>query len=74
MENVWLGMGSIFSGTLRDVAPIVALLLFFQYIVLRRPIRNLRKTVEGFVFVVLGLALFLARRFMDLISLVAIWR
>jgi hypothetical protein len=59
MENVWLGMGSIFAGTLRDVAPIVALLLFFQYVVLRRPIRNLRKTVEGFVFVVLGLALFL---------------
>jgi hypothetical protein len=59
MENVWMKMGSIFVGTLRDVAPIVALLFFFQYIVLRRPIRNLRKTVEGLVFVVLGLALFL---------------
>ena len=59
MENIWLETGSIFIGTLKDVAPIVMLLVFFQYVVLRRPIRNLRKTMEGFIYVVLGLALFL---------------
>jgi hypothetical protein len=43
----------------RDVAPIIFLLLFFQYVVLRKPIANLRKTIEGFIYVVAGLALFL---------------
>lgn len=59
MENIWLETSSIFFGTLKDVAPIVILLVFFQYVILRRPIRNLGKVVEGFIFVVLGLALFL---------------
>ncbi len=48
-----------FIGTIRDVAPIVLLLVFFQYAVLRKPFRNLRKTAEGFFYVVAGLALFL---------------
>ena len=59
MKNTWLEVGSVFVGTLGDVAPIVVLLVFFQYIILGRPIRNLRKTVEGFIYVVLGLAFFL---------------
>jgi len=50
---------STFLSTMRDVAPIIILLVFFQYVVLRKPIRNLRKVIEGFVYVVAGLALFL---------------
>ncbi len=50
---------STFLNTLRDVAPIIFLLVFFQYVVLRKPIRNLRRVIEGFIYVVSGLALFL---------------
>lgn len=49
----------IFLETLRDVAPIIAVLLFFQFAVLRKPITNLRRTLVGFSYVVAGLALFL---------------
>lgn len=48
-----------FLSTVRDVAPIIILLMFFQYIVLRKPIRHLKKVVIGFVYIVAGLALFL---------------
>ncbi|MBK8908250.1 MAG: DUF1538 domain-containing protein [Rhodospirillales bacterium] len=45
--------------TVRDVAPIVAILVFFQFVVLRRRPPNLRRIALGVVYVVLGLALFL---------------
>ena len=45
--------------TLRDVLPIVAILVGFQVLFLRRPIPHLRRTLLGFVYVLLGLALFL---------------
>ena len=50
---------STFLSTVRDVAPIILLLGFFQYFVIRKPIRNLRRTIEGFFYVIAGLALFL---------------
>jgi hypothetical protein len=46
-------------GTIRDVAPIAAILAFFQIVVLRRPIPHLRQVLIGFVYVLAGLALFL---------------
>jgi hypothetical protein len=46
--------------TLFDVVPIVAILVFFQRFVLRRPLPHLRRTLLGFGYVVVGLALFLA--------------
>jgi len=46
--------------TLLDVVPIVAILVFFQRFVLRRPLPHLRRTLLGFGYVVVGLALFLA--------------
>ena len=45
--------------TLLDVAPIVAVLVFFQVAVLRRSLPNLRRIVTGSIFVLFGLALFL---------------
>lgn len=48
-----------FASTVKDVAPIILLLLFFQYIVLRKPIRNLKKAIVGFIYIVAGLAFFL---------------
>lgn len=46
-------------GTLSDVLPIAAILAFFQFAVLRRPVPNLRRVLIGFAYVVGGLALFL---------------
>ena len=50
---------STLSDTLLDVAPIVAILFVFQTFVLRRRPPNLRRIIIGFVYVVLGLGLFL---------------
>jgi len=47
------------GGTLRDVAPIAAIILGFQLFVLRRRIANLGRVLAGFVYVILGMALFL---------------
>lgn len=46
-------------GTLKDVAPIIALLLFFQLVVLRQPLPNPGRLAMGFGLVTVGLALFL---------------
>ncbi len=45
--------------TLRDVLPIVAVLFGFQYLVIRRPMPHLKNIVFGFIYVVIGLTLFL---------------
>lgn len=45
--------------TLRDVAPIILIIAFFQFAVLRRPIDNFADIAIGFVFVLLGLAIFI---------------
>jgi hypothetical protein len=46
-------------GTVTDVAPIVAVLAFFQVVVLRRRLPQPRRMIVGFGFVLAGLALFL---------------
>ena len=45
--------------TVFDVAPILAVLIFFQFAVLRRPVPNLKRIAVGFLHVLLGLTLFL---------------
>ncbi len=45
--------------TLVDVLPILAVILFFQLVVIRRPLPNLRRMLQGTAYVLLGLALFL---------------
>ena len=45
--------------TIRDVLPIAAILFGFQLFILRRRIPNLRQLLVGFLFVLMGLALFL---------------
>ena len=45
--------------TARDITPIVVVLVLFQVAVLRRRLPNLRRIAVGFVYVLLGLALFL---------------
>ena len=48
-----------FLGTIRDVLPIVSIILAFQVLVLRRPVKNLKRVLLGFLFVLIGLSLFL---------------
>ncbi len=50
----------ILLATCRDVLPIIILIVGFQLLVLRQPIPHLRRLVIGGVYVVIGLALFLA--------------
>lgn len=45
--------------TLRDLAPILVIVAFFQIVVLRQPVYNLAEIVIGFVFVMVGLAIFI---------------
>jgi len=58
--TVLIDFAHILLATCRDVLPIVLLITFFQMAVLRQPIPHLRQLVIGAVFVVIGLALFLA--------------
>jgi len=44
---------------LRDLTPIIVVILFFQEIVLQQPIPNLDQLLSGLLFVLLGLALFI---------------
>lgn len=59
MEELLVKMITTFLLTVRDVAPIGILLVFFQTFVLKSPVPNLKKVVVGFVYVITGLALFL---------------
>ncbi len=50
----------ILLSTFRDILPILLLIIFFQALVLRQPIPHPRSLILGGIYVVLGLALFLA--------------
>jgi len=56
----WLThFSDVLLSTVRDVLPILVILLGFQIFILRKPIPNLRRVIIGFIYVLLGLALFL---------------
>lgn len=59
MEFV-IDLGKTLLATCRDVLPIVLLIGCFQLLILRQPIPHLRRVLVGGVYVVIGLALFLA--------------
>ena len=55
------GLSALLSGLtdmLRDTMPIIITILFFQYLVLRRSLGNLRKVIAGFILLILGLYAF----------------
>lgn len=53
-----LGMLADLLLMFRDVLPIIAVILFFQYGVIRKPIAHLHKVAGGFVLVIVGLYAF----------------
>jgi len=59
MEFIY-DFSKILFATCKDVLPIIILITGFQLLVLRQPIPHLRRLIVGGVYVVIGLALFLA--------------
>ncbi|HIP81683.1 MAG TPA: DUF1538 domain-containing protein [Leucothrix mucor] len=56
----WIAdFSGVLFATVKDVLPIIIILFGFQFFILRKPIPNLRKVIIGFVYVLIGLALFL---------------
>jgi hypothetical protein len=45
--------------TCRDIMPIVSVIIGFQLLVIRRPLPHLKKTLVGFLYVLLGIVFFL---------------
>lgn len=54
-----VSLAKLLLGTLRDLAPIVAVVAFFQIVVLQQPFPDLEAMLAGLLLVMLGLALFL---------------
>jgi len=59
MTDYFTDFALILFYTLRDVLPILVLIVSFQIFVLKQPIPHLKRVIIGGVYVVLGLALFL---------------
>ncbi len=59
MVNYFTDFALILLYTLRDVLPILVLIIFFQIVVLKQPIPHLKRVIIGGIYVVIGLALFL---------------
>ncbi len=67
-----ISLFSIFEGivnVIKDVAPILAIIFFFQYGVLRKHIKNLSTVLLGFGLVIIGLYAFILGLEMGLFSL-----
>ncbi|MBT8444037.1 MAG: DUF1538 domain-containing protein [Gammaproteobacteria bacterium] len=58
MDAVRIFLG-VFVETMRDVFPIVTILVFFQFAILRRALPQPKRLLTGFACVLLGLVLFL---------------
>jgi len=54
-----LSLLRLFAGTTRDLAPIVAVIAFFQLVVIRQPVGNLADIALGLLFVMIGLTVFI---------------
>ena len=57
--DMLLEIAQTFVVTCRDVFPVLALIVGFQYLILRQPIPHLHQVIVGFVCVLIGLTLFL---------------
>jgi nitrogen regulatory protein PII len=69
--NMHFDLLTIFRGLLgviTDVLPILGVILFFQYIILKKPIDNLKNVIIGFGLVILGLDAFIVGLEMGLFS------
>ena len=49
----------MFGDSVRDLLPIIVVIAFFQFFVLKQPIPNLVGLLVGTVFVIMGLSIFI---------------
>lgn len=59
MTGVLIQFIQTLFATVLDVLPIVAIIFGFQFMVIRKPVPNLRRVLTGFIYVLVGLSLFL---------------
>ena len=48
-----------FFGVIKDVAPILLVIAFFQYLIIKKPIPHIRKVIVGVVLLIVGLDAFI---------------
>jgi len=46
-------------GTIKDVMPILVVIFFFQYMIIKKPVAHLHKIITGIIMVILGLYAFI---------------
>jgi hypothetical protein len=59
MMHVFIDLFYVIVDTVWDVLPIVTIIFGFQFLILRKPVPNLKRIIVGFVLVLLGLGFFL---------------
>ena len=59
MKNTLIDLIRSMLGSLRDLLPILLVILFFQFFVLQQPLPNIGQLMVGVLFVVLGLTFFI---------------
>jgi hypothetical protein len=59
MMHLFVDLVYVIIDTVWDVLPIVTIIFGFQFLILRKPIPNLKRIITGFVLVLLGLGFFL---------------
>jgi len=58
-QFAWQDLFYDLIGTIKDVAPIIAVIFFFQYIIIKKPVAHLRRIIVGIIMVILGLYAFI---------------
>ncbi len=59
MLQIFIDLILTIATTIKDVLPIALIIFGFQWLVLRKPVANLKKIITGFILVLLGLGFFL---------------
>lgn len=59
MANTFKKLLNFMLGSIRDLAPIIAVILFFQLVVIGQPLPNVGQLLVGVLFVLLGLTFFI---------------
>ncbi|MBT6095395.1 MAG: DUF1538 domain-containing protein [Rhodospirillaceae bacterium] len=59
MNKALRGFAKLLIGAFRDLLPIIAVISFFQIVIIQQPFPNLGGIITGLICVVLGLALFI---------------
>ena len=59
LANTFKKLLQFFLGSIRDLAPIIAVILFFQLVIIQQPLPNVSQLLVGIIFVLLGLTFFI---------------